>query len=233
MLATWVSDGRRWFPERAVVGVPMLLEWTVCRVPEDRRAAFDDAQRGWRRIRYAEGFVVQVGGYVVGEPETACVLSVWRDASHRQLFEEALREVVAHPPNTTDGPPRQRRYQVVARTPGQRPRLHEALSAAKLLRAIELRVREHVAFARSQLDVWTQGLASAKGMFGGAWGRREGREREVLAISGWQDEELHTMFVDHHLGAIRAESDRASQVESEDLRLLILEQEWTVVGVGG
>lgn len=213
----------------------MFVKWIVCTVAEDKREAFGSAQQAWRRIRYVDGLIAQVGGYDDNNPAAACILAVWRDERSHQQFMANAHDAVTSENHQADHYQdiEVRHFSVVSRMPGQRARLFDALSASRLLRIAECNVkpdrRNH--FVRTQLDVWTPGMASAKGMFGGTFLRACADENHFFVITAWQDEELHQMYADHHLPSLRQRAAPDDDLVSMSGRRVVLEPNWTVVGV--
>lgn len=214
----------------------MLLKWIVCTVPSEEREAFAKAQLAWRRIRYADGLIAQIGGFDLDDPTAACILAAWHDEASHGVFMRTLHEAVvsesgqaAHYTAIST-----EHYAVVSRMPGQRPRFQEALCAGRLLRVARCRVtaeRVHP-FVRAQLDVFTPGLASAKGMYGGAFAKRENAEDTFLSLSSWQDNDLHQLYVDHHLPTLNERAATSDDVAERVDRVVELEPHWAIHGVG-
>jgi heme-degrading monooxygenase HmoA len=214
----------------------MLLKWIVCTVPEEKRDAFDAAQRAWTRIRYLDGLVVQVGGFDVASPDSACILGFWRDDASYGRFMQNVHDAVTSESGQGDhcesidvGV-----YEVVSRMPGQRPRLLEAMAAGRVLRVAACRVKAEAThhFVRAQLDVWTPGMASAKGMLGGVFARKQDESNEYLVVTSWEDEELHQLYVDHHLPELRRRAAAEEDLKSLSGRQIAMERHWKVLGIG-
>jgi heme-degrading monooxygenase HmoA len=215
----------------------MLVKWIVCEVAEDQRERFDNAQQAWRRIRYADGLVAQVGGWDVAAPGSACILALWRDDRSYRQFMATLHDAVVEDSGQSRVYPsiRHEVFDVVSRMPGQRPRLHDAFSAGRLLRFADCRVKAGRAghFVRAQLDVWTPGMASAKGMYGGVFACHGEQQERFVVATAWEDEELHGLYTEHHLPELRARADTEADIDEIERRLVALEPNWTIVGVAG
>lgn len=203
----------------------MLLEWRQVDVPESSRETFDADQRASSRIRYVDGLVVRVGGFDVDAASTASVLTMWRDdrayarfVQHVQgaMLEASDSEVVL--------------FDVVSRLPGQRPRLVEAMAAGRLLRVDTCVPQDVHGFVRTQLDVWTPGMASARGMFGGVFARRQGDADQFIVATAWEDEALHEIYAEHHVPELKRRAGEND--EATTTRRLALERHWKVLGVG-
>lgn len=208
----------------------MLLEKIVCAVAEDEREAFDAAQRAWRPVRYVDGLIARVGGHVIGGEERAVTIAVWRDPGSRERFVRDVRDAIAEARFAGDT----ELYDVVSRMPGQRIRLAEALGAGRLLRVSSCRVTAEAtsAFVRAQLQVWTTGMASAKGMFGGAFCRAREATDAFLMASAWESDELHQLFAEHHVPQLRERAALDPEGVTEVSEQIALERHWTVIGVG-
>lgn len=61
----------------------MLLKTIFCKVEEEKRELFSDAQEKWRDLQYLDGFHGQFGGW---NEEEACVYTLWEDRNAYQSF---------------------------------------------------------------------------------------------------------------------------------------------------
>jgi hypothetical protein len=64
----------------------MLIKWIECKVPVEDTGRFSGAQESWRRLCRVEGFVGQLGGWDTLEPDTACILGLWRSLDAYESF---------------------------------------------------------------------------------------------------------------------------------------------------
>jgi heme-degrading monooxygenase HmoA len=64
----------------------MLLKWIRCEVDEEKKAVFSAAQEKWRDLKGYPGFLGQIGGWNVAEPQEACILAVWENLDSYQAF---------------------------------------------------------------------------------------------------------------------------------------------------
>lgn len=61
----------------------MLLKTIFCKVEEEKRELFSDAQEKWRDLQYLDGFYGQFGGW---NEDEACVYTLWKDRNAYQSF---------------------------------------------------------------------------------------------------------------------------------------------------
>lgn len=66
----------------------MLIKWITCKVTENRKQLFFDAQAKWKRLEEIEGFLGQIGGWNQHQPLEACILTLWESTEHYQSFME-------------------------------------------------------------------------------------------------------------------------------------------------
>jgi len=64
----------------------MLIKWIECRVPVQDAGHFSRAQGFWRCLRDVDGFAGQLGGWDTLEPDTACILGLWRNPDAYESF---------------------------------------------------------------------------------------------------------------------------------------------------
>jgi hypothetical protein len=55
----------------------MFLKLIQCIVPTDHDPEFSKAQEGWKETGHSPGFIAQWGGWEVGQPRHAWILSFW------------------------------------------------------------------------------------------------------------------------------------------------------------
>ncbi len=64
----------------------MLVKWIECRVRSGNASHFSREQERWRGLRGLDGFVGQAGGWDLLEPDTACILGLWRGQAAYDAF---------------------------------------------------------------------------------------------------------------------------------------------------
>ncbi len=67
-------------------GKAMLLKWIQCEVDGEKKAAFSAAQEKWRDLKGYPGFLGQIGGWNVADPQEACILAFWENHDSYQSF---------------------------------------------------------------------------------------------------------------------------------------------------
>ncbi len=64
----------------------MLVKWIECRVRSGSGERFMREQERWGALEALDGFVGQAGGWDLLEPDTACILGLWRDQAAYEAF---------------------------------------------------------------------------------------------------------------------------------------------------
>ena len=72
----------------------MYLKWIVCDVQKDQIHEFSVAQKKWKKIAIADGFIAQLGGWNVNNQSEACILSVWEHKVDLDIFMEDLHDQI-------------------------------------------------------------------------------------------------------------------------------------------
>jgi heme-degrading monooxygenase HmoA len=83
----------------------MLFKWIRCNVDEEKKAEFSTAQEKWRDLKGYPGFLGQIGGWNVAEPQEACILAFWENLDcyqafmsnkHDEIFEQSRQKGTYH-----------------------------------------------------------------------------------------------------------------------------------------
>jgi heme-degrading monooxygenase HmoA len=83
----------------------MIFKWIRCKVYEEKKAAFSAAQEKWRDLKGYPGFLGQIGGWNVAEPQEACILAFWENLDcyqsfmrdkHDEIFERSRQKGTYH-----------------------------------------------------------------------------------------------------------------------------------------
>lgn len=64
----------------------MFLKLIQCIVPTDHDPEFSKAQEGWKETGHSPGFIAQWGGWEVGQPRHAWILSFWESNEDLHRF---------------------------------------------------------------------------------------------------------------------------------------------------
>jgi len=71
-----------------------ILKEILCEVDPARREAFSRAQEAWSALSGVAGFLGQIGGWVEGEPERACILALWKDEPSYRAFLGGIHDAI-------------------------------------------------------------------------------------------------------------------------------------------
>ncbi|EEM28980.1 Antibiotic biosynthesis monooxygenase [Bacillus thuringiensis Bt407] len=69
----------------------MLLKTIYCKVEEEKKELFSNAQEKWRDIQHLDGFHGQFGGW---NEDEACVFTLWEDRSVYQSFMNGAHDTI-------------------------------------------------------------------------------------------------------------------------------------------
>ncbi|MFC0523391.1 YdbC family protein [Pontibacillus salicampi] len=72
----------------------MLIKWIVCTVPERNKEDFAQAQSQWKKLRYIDGFIGQIGGWSSQDKSQAGILTFWKDRDSYQFFMEHVHDKI-------------------------------------------------------------------------------------------------------------------------------------------
>ncbi len=74
----------------------MFLKLIRCRVLTDYDRAFSHAQEGWTDTRHSPGFIMQWGGWEMGQPRNAWILSFWEKEDDLLRFMDLDHDRIDH-----------------------------------------------------------------------------------------------------------------------------------------
>ncbi|MCA9255298.1 MAG: DUF4937 domain-containing protein [Phycisphaerales bacterium] len=210
----------------------MYLKWIVCEVEAASCGAFHRAQLGWRRIRSAEGFVAQVGGWTQDRRE-ACVLGLWEDKASCDRFMASLHDEIVNETHQdlTYLSCRVMHAASVMRMGGEAATLREAIRGAVVLRVADCEVRADRIphFLDVQRNVWEPAMASAAGQLGGVFSRSATSPSRYLVTTFWRAAESHAEYVRNRVPTLRAAASVDEDVDTLAGRVVQLEGAWRVI----
>jgi Domain of unknown function (DUF4937 len=205
----------------------MLAKWIVAEA--SNRAAFDEAQRLWRKLIGYEGFIVQVGGWLESSTTKAGVLEVWRDfGAYRGFIESGHDELAAGQGDTFD------RIDVsvasvIMKINQSDPRVLAETAAVVRVSDATLEANSSPIFVARQMEIWNPVLESADGMLGALICRVDGNRDRFLAASFWRNPGALENFEQTIFPATRKLAGMQPYIKSLVICHFNLERSWQVM----
>lgn len=202
------------------------LKWIRARSP--RPAAFDTAQRRWRRIAGRPGFGGQQGGWSAHDPTQAVVVALWASRAAHEAFlateHRDLTDAQQHSYTSIDVDVLD--IELSTRLPAQVP------PPSAVLRTATCRVRpgrlDHVLEVQQQ--VWLPAMDDA----GMQWGLLAtghdpaGSENVVVIVTAWPSRRVHDHYQHERVPTLCEHADVRADFTSVVGDLVDLEVGWTV-----
>jgi heme-degrading monooxygenase HmoA len=211
----------------------MILKWIVCKVPDSKKEEFSCAQEEWKRLKGANGFIGQIGGWDLKNNSDACVLGIWKDLESYQHFMDHVHDQIFYK-NEQKGT-----YESISVTlfesqfniHGLYNEICDTLVKGKILRVADTIVydnrEEH--FVEVQKEIWNLGMNKANGMNSGVFSKVIDATNRYLVTTLWRDEKSHQIYVDKTLPLLRDKSEIHKDIKSIQGRLVFLNDKWTVI----
>lgn len=215
----------------------MLLKLIQCRVSDDTRKSFSEAQTHWRALGCCAGFGGQFGGWSAADSNLAVIVGVWSDESAYARFMRDVHDSIF------EGHGQKGTYQSIDVSlwhemfpiSGAFPSIVSAVGSAGAVRLARCRLlpdREGH-FLDAQRNIWNPGMAGAGGMLGGAFSRSTTQPNEFLVCTLWESLDAHQHYKNGPFSGLR----RRAEVETDcdDLRgwVVTTESAWRVSPIGG
>jgi len=211
----------------------MLLKWIVCRVAQQQRDVFSNAQQAWQALAAEPGFLGQCGGWA--DDQTACILGLWQSAqAHQRFLLEGSHDAIVSAS--------QQMYcleswstallEQVSTMQGRDLDLATALTHATehaLLRIADCTVPrvQQPAFLQAQSSIWLPAMRDASGMLGGSFSTDGGNRFLVATL--WESAEHHQRYRAEDLPSLRAQVQTLSALPPDVVGYAIeLRPNWMV-----
>lgn len=218
----------------------VLAKWIVCCVETQLRGAFDRAQRAWSRLASAPGFIAQCGGW--DDRGDAAILSLWGDSNRYRSFmaPAGLHDDITRQ-NSQDKTYSSSSVLVCPEGDwirGTESDLSAAIGGAGMMRAARCTLRPQRAehFLEAQRTIWNPAMAALPGFLGALLALPDAPAREHLVLAFWSSTEAEGDFAVRGAvrgAALRAEAHTDDDVESFEIRHVMLLPEWTVLPATG
>ncbi|PFN28632.1 DUF4937 domain-containing protein [Bacillus cereus] len=205
----------------------MLLKTIFCKVEEEKREMFSDAQEKWRDLQHLDGFYGQFGGW---NEDDACVYTLWEDRSAYQSFMNGAHDTIFLNSNqegtyvSCDIEMFQTLYDVI-----EIP-LKDAIAQGSFVRVSICDVKEgkEKHFLHKQETIWNKGMEKAKGMLGGVVGKSLKNETRYIVLTYWKDEIAHERYMKEIFPGLYQLANINEYVESINGKKIICKEEWSV-----
>ncbi|MCA9783362.1 MAG: DUF4937 domain-containing protein [Calditrichaeota bacterium] len=223
----------------------MVIKWILCRVPEEKRAAFDLSQRSWERLAGCRGFQGQVGGWVEEQPTStesapdtheaeACIVAFWRDLESYHAFMGQVHDQVLEAAGQRALYTSTHVHLLQPRLPleGSHHELHEAVPLARWLRLLSSQsaVGDLDALLERQRQIWAPGLPVLQGLLAGCFATGLSHE-SALAATFWQDRQSVDLYQQHIYPRLLRRAGAPPFPGESRLRLVRIEDGWRVPSI--
>ncbi len=212
----------------------MIVKLIRCKVSEESKENFSQAQAEWSALADVEGFLGQSGGWDAKDSNLAVIVAWWRDqptyeqfmrVNHGPIFEKS-QQADTYQSCEVDG------WEAQFDIPGEVENVQGAIPDGGLIRLAWCKVNpgrvEH--FVEVQKKVWNPTMASAGGMLAGVFSRSVQDENQYLVCTLWRTISAHDDYRERHLSKLRDQSEVARDVAHLDGYVVHVEPSWRVVG---
>ncbi|MFL0401667.1 DUF4937 domain-containing protein [Bacillus nitratireducens] len=205
----------------------MLLKTIFCKVEEEKREMFSDAQEKWRDIQHLDGFNGQFGGW---SEEEACVFTLWADRNAYQSFMNGAHDTIYLNSNqegtflSCEIELFQMLYDI-----NDKP-LKNVVTEGSFARVAICDVKEEKEkqFLHKQETIWNKGMEKAKGMLGGVVGKSLKNENRYIVLTYWKDEKMHQNYVEEIFPELNKSANVHEDIEEIKGKQAVCKEEWLV-----
>ncbi|WP_377865743.1 DUF4937 domain-containing protein [Bacillus sp. R86525] len=205
----------------------MLLKTIFCKVEEEKREMFSDAQEKWCDLQHLDGFNGQFGGW---SEEEACVFTLWADRNAYQSFMNGAHDTIYLNSNQEDTflsceiELFQTLYDI-----NDKP-LKNVVTEGSFVRVAICDVKEEKEkqFLHKQETIWNKGMEKAKGMLGGVVGKSLKNENRYIVLTYWKDEKMHQNYVEEIFPELNRSANVHEDIEEIKGKQAVCKEEWLV-----
>lgn len=211
----------------------MYIKWIICRVKENERQKFSEAQEKWERISNADGFIAQTGGWDFQNKNDACIISFWKnkkflDAFMTNIHNEIIKDnkqINTYDKISVDY------FKSIFEMDSENNSLFNAANNGKLLRIADCIVDpekiDH--FGKMQSEIWLREMQKSEGMLGGVFAENENYKTNYLLATFWKNTDNHKVYTNTKLHQLRKESYVESDTGEITGRLISIVSKWKVI----
>ncbi|WP_433772082.1 DUF4937 domain-containing protein [Bacillus wiedmannii] len=205
----------------------MLLKTIFCKVEEEKREMFSDAQEKWRDLQHLDGFHGQFGGW---NEDEACVYTLWKDRNAYQSFMNGAHDTIYLNSNQKDTflsceiELFQTLYDITD-TP-----LKDVITQGSFVRVAicDVKQQKENQFLHKQETIWDKEMEKIKGMLGGVVGKSVKNETRYIVLTYWKDEIAHERYMKEIFPGLYQLANINEYVESINGKKIIRKEEWSV-----
>lgn len=205
----------------------MLLKTIFCKVEEEKREMFSDAQEKWRDLQHLDGFHGQFGGW---NEDEACVYTLWEDRGAYQSFMNGAHDIIYLNSNQKDTflsckiELFQTLYDITD-TP-----LKDVIKQGSFVRVAicDVKQQKENQFLHKQETIWDKEMEKIKGMLGGVVGKSLKHENRYIVLTYWKDEIAHERYMKEIFPGLYQLANINEYVESINGKKIIRKEEWSV-----
>ncbi|MED0987211.1 DUF4937 domain-containing protein [Bacillus paramycoides] len=205
----------------------MLLKTIFCKVEEEKREMFSEAQEKWRDLQHLDGFHGQFGGW---NEDEACVYTLWEDRNAYQSFMNDAHDTIFLNSNqegtyiSCNIEMFQTLYDITD-TP-----LKDVITQGSFVRVAICDVKEgkekHFLFI--QETIWNKGMENANGMLGGVVGKSLKNENRYIVLTYWKNEMAHQNYVEEIFPELYKLANTHEDIEEIKGKQVVCKEEWLV-----
>ncbi|MED0964137.1 DUF4937 domain-containing protein [Bacillus paramycoides] len=205
----------------------MLLKTIFCKVEEEKREMFSEAQEKWCDLQHLDGFHGQFGGW---NEDEACVYTLWEDRNAYQSFMNDAHDTIFLNSNqegtyiSCNIEMFQTLYDITE-TP-----LKEVITQGSFVRVAICDVKEgkekHFSFI--QETIWNKGMENANGMLGGVVGKSLKNENRYIVLTYWKNEMAHQNYVEEIFPELYKLANTHEDIEEIKGKQVVCKEEWLV-----
>ncbi len=211
----------------------MYLKWIVCKVENEFKSVFSEAQEKWVETKKTKGFMGQIGGWNLHNPNEACILSFWNDKNSLHYFMENIHDKIF------TNSKQEKTYKSIDiyyfnlkfNMPGSEIDFTRRIKTASILRIADCKVKQEKIdhFEHVQKSVWLPGMKKTEGMLGGEFSISEKEMSSYLVSTFWDTKHNYSNYVKNNLSILQNKSNVKNDLLSITGKLILLEYSWRVI----
>ena len=211
----------------------MYIKWIICRVNENERQQFSEAQEKWESTSNADGFIAQTGGWDLQNKNEACIISFWEN---KELYEIFMRDL--HDEITRDNKQAKTYNEIfveyfagIFNMDGESSSLKEAVQNGYLLRIADCIINPEKVkhFEKMQSEIWLPAMRESKGMLRGTFSKNENNNLRYLVSTFWDNIRNHTEYSKNKLPLLRYQADTTNDISEIKGKKILIADNWKII----
>jgi heme-degrading monooxygenase HmoA len=208
----------------------MLFKFIVATVPDELRAKFTESQAtAWRGLESVPGFLAQVGGWESDRPNSAIIITYWKNEQSYTDFMRQQHDSFAESQRGTYSTLKFSTGHVIMTIKQADPVLAIVEAGMVRLSDITLRSDSSPLFLAMQFDIWRPGLVSAGGMLGNTLSRLGRLPDRFASATFWRSSDALRNFLETVYPALSIQAKLKDHVEELVSYHVPLEPSWRVL----